>query len=233
MDEHSTPSARATPLRARLALGAFDLLYRSAILYWLASTIPFAGQWRTWQRLVLPRLHGRDILEIGCGPGWLLADMVAAGYHCQAIDASPQMVAAARRTLARRKVSGGSVTLARVQALPFPDAQFDAVVSSFPTPYIAEATSIREIARVLRPGGRLIIVEGAQLLPRGPLLGALTRFQRFVYGQTTTSTPDDAAQLAALRRRIPLEAAGLVPTHEIVTGPCWRAFIAYGAKPAP
>lgn len=225
---------RPTPAwHVRLILAAFDLLYRNATLYWLASTIPFAGQWRTWQRLALPRLCGHDVLEVGCGPGWLLADMVAAGFACHAIDASPQMVATAQRTLRRRKLlaSGTTVTLSRVQAIPFPDAAFDSVVSTFPTPYIAEPAALREIARVLRPGGRLIIIEGANLLPRGPLLWLLVQFARVIYGQRVSDGPPDPAALDAMLQRIPLHAAGLVPAQEVVTGPCWRAYLALGTKP--
>src|SRR5579883_599208 len=85
---------RSRSWRARVVLETFDLLYHHPALYWFASTIPFAGQWRTWQRLALPRLRGHDVLDVGCGPGWLLADMIAAGYACRAIDASPQMVRA-------------------------------------------------------------------------------------------------------------------------------------------
>ncbi|HST88150.1 MAG TPA: hypothetical protein VLJ14_07210, partial [Ktedonobacterales bacterium] len=50
------------PLRWRIVRPLFELLYHNRALYWLASTIPFAGQWRTWQRLTLLRLAGRDVL---------------------------------------------------------------------------------------------------------------------------------------------------------------------------
>ena len=220
--------------RTRLALGAFDLLYRNAALYWLASTIPFAGQWRVWQRLVLPRLRGHAVLEVGCGTGWLLADMLTAGYACQAIDASPQMVAAAQRTLRRRHLAhdGATVQVARAQQLPFADASFDMVVSTFPAPYIADPATQREIARVLRPGGRLIIVEGAHLLPKNPLLWVFVRVQMVVYGRAAVEGPAEATQLAALAQRIPMRAAGLIPSQAVVEGPFWRAYLAYGDKPA-
>lgn len=231
MSEPSVPRPTST-WHARLALAAFDQLYRNATLYWLASTIPFAGQWRTWQRLALPRLRGHDVLEVGCGPGWLLADMVAAGYACHAIDASPQMVATARRTLKRRHLAAASTTIsqARVQTIPFPDASFDSVVSTFPTPYIADPAALREIARVLRPGGRLVIIEGANLLPRGPLLWLLTQIARLVYGRAAEAGPPAPAILASMLQRIPMPAAGLIPTQEVVTGPFWRVYLALGEK---
>ena len=227
----TTPSASSW--RARIVLGAFDLLYRNAALYWLASTIPFAGQWRTWQRLALPRMQGHDVLEIGCGPGWLLADMLAAGYACHAIDASPQMVRAARHTLQRRRLpqAADTIQLARAQAIPFADASFDTVVSTFPAPYIHDPASLREIARVLRPGGRLIVVEGANLLPNGPWLRVLVGIERVVYGSAPV-TPPNLDQLAALERRIPMAQAGLRAGQEIITSPLWRAYLALGEKVA-
>jgi hypothetical protein len=66
-------------LRERFLRAAFGMLYRSRTLYWLASTIPFAGNWRVWQRRVLERITGNDVLEIGPGIGYLFADMVRAG----------------------------------------------------------------------------------------------------------------------------------------------------------
>src|SRR5690348_10474630 len=145
-----TPSLRRT---------LFETLYKNKYLYRFASTIPFAGQWRVWQRLVLPRLRGQDVLEVGCGIGDLLLDMAQAGYRCQAIDRSPQMVSATRAKLARQGLSDQvEVIQGEVQHLPFGDAMFDSVVSTFPTDYVGDPAALRGIARVLRPGGRLIVV---------------------------------------------------------------------------
>ena len=161
----------------------FETLYKNRYLYRFASTVPFAGQWRVWQRLVLPRLRGHDVLELGCGLGDLLADMIAAGYACRAVEHSPQMVAAARDTLHRRKLgNANAIVQGSAQRLPFSAASFDAVVSTFPSEYIYDSTTIAEVERVLRPGGRLIVVEGANLLPVGFLQPVLVFLQMLVYG---------------------------------------------------
>lgn len=175
---------------------------------------------------------GPAVLEVGCGPGWLLADLLTAGYDCHAIDASPQMVRAAQRTVRRRHLPlrEDTVQLARAQALPFADARFDTVVSTFPAPYISDPASLREIARVLRPGGRLVVVEGAHLLPITPWLRLLVGLERVVYGGAAVAGPPDANQLAALERHIPLSQAGLRAGQEIITGPFWRAYLALGEK---
>jgi SAM-dependent methyltransferase len=168
----------------------FETLYKNKYLYRFASTVPFAGQWREWQRLVLPRLVGHDVLELGSGLGDLLADMLQAGYSCQAIEHSPQMVAAARETLARRKVGSQHLVIqGSAQALPFSDSSFDTVVSTFPSEYIYDGATIDEVARVLRPGGRLIVVEGANLLPIGFFQPILVFLQMLVYGPAAILGP--------------------------------------------
>ena len=228
--------------------GLFELLYKNRALYWFASTIPFAGQWRVWQRLALPHLLGQDVLEVGCGIGDLLVDMAQAGYHCQAIDRSPQMVAATRAKLARKGLADRvEVAEGRVQALPFDDASFDSVVSTFPTEYIYDPATLREIARVLRPGGRLIIVIGAGLLPVGPLNFLLTLLHALVYGSSAlyrrrpaarreAKSGDDgrepAGGSASAGKYIPLEAVGLRRREEREVGNVWEAFLVIGEKDA-
>jgi ubiquinone/menaquinone biosynthesis C-methylase UbiE len=161
----------------------FETLYKNRYLYRFASTVPFAGQWRSWQRLVLPRIHGVDVLELGCGLGDLLADMLAAGYRCHAVEHSPQMVAAARDTLRRRRAGTDALVIqGSAQSLPFSDLSFDTVVSTFPSEYIYNPDTIAEVARVLRPAGRIIVIEGANLLPVGYLQPLLVLIQMLVYG---------------------------------------------------
>ncbi|HEX9069960.1 MAG TPA: class I SAM-dependent methyltransferase [Ktedonobacterales bacterium] len=215
--------------RASLLGTLFEMLYRNRTLYRLASTIPFAGQWRTWQRLAIPQLAGHDVLEVGCGLGDLLADMAQAGYHCTGVDRSPQMVAATRDTLRHREISpaAGQALQGDVRALPFPAASFDSVVSTFPTSYVTEEAALREVGRVLRPGGRYIIVLNAELLSDSPLLAPLVGFAALVYGRQRT--PMCSAGAGSLRG-IPWEAGALSPHATCVTGPHWRAYVVIGEK---
>jgi ubiquinone/menaquinone biosynthesis C-methylase UbiE len=236
---------------------AFETLYKNRHLYRFASTVPFAGQWRVWQRLVLPRIHGKDVLELGCGLGDLLADILNDGYHCFAVEHSPQMVAAARDTLKRRNVgSQATVIQGSSQSLPFSNGSFDTVVSTFPSEYIYDPNTIAEIERVLRPGGRLIIIEGANLLPVGFVQPFLVLLQLLVYGpravfgprrqrtmreevshseqdkpadESATSTTEELPD-AWFGRLIPLEQFGLRRRAERVRSQRWEVYITIGEK---
>ncbi|MGZ3616438.1 MAG: class I SAM-dependent methyltransferase [Ktedonobacteraceae bacterium] len=174
----------------RLRKLLFETLYKNKYLYRFASSVPFAGQWRVWQRLVLSRIGGHDVLELGCGLGDLLADMSEAGYFCHAVEQSPQMVRATRETLQRRKLDKKvTVIQGSAQHLPFSNASFDTVVSTFPSEYIYDPDTIAEVVRVLRQGGRLIVIEGANLLPIGFLQPFLVLIQNLVYGRASFYGP--------------------------------------------
>lgn len=228
----------------------FETLYRNKYLYRFASTVPFAGQWRTWQRQVLPLLRGRDVLELGCGLGDLLADMLATGYACRAIEHSPQMLKAARQTLAKRHLGGPDLVIqGSAQSLPFSTSSFDNVVSTFPSEYIYDPDTLAEVERVLRLNGRLIVIEGAGLLPVGFFQPVLLLLQMFVYGPGTIFTsrkqrqpqPQNSASAreqihtievanATFGRHIPLEKVGLTRRSQIVRSPRWEVYITIGEK---
>lgn len=141
----------------------FTQLYTNlAWSYDAVAWVVSRGHWQAWGEAALSRIEGTRVLEIGSGPGHLLATLAAEGYDVSAIDLSPQMVAMARRRLVRLGVPAGLV-LGRAQALPWPDALFDSVVMAFPAGFAVEPATLTEIGRVLRAGGRLIIVDGARL----------------------------------------------------------------------
>jgi SAM-dependent methyltransferase len=103
---------------------------------------------------------GERVLDVGCGPGFLTAEMAAAvgpGGRVQAIDASESMLGLALA----RCASLPQVALAAGDAarLELPDAAFDAVASVQVHEYVRDIEGgLRELHRVLRPGGRLVLV---------------------------------------------------------------------------
>ena len=120
-----------------------------------------------WDRildLVLAGRGGLDALDAGCGTGFLSFELAARGHHVTGVDFAPAMIAEARRKAAERSVSI-PFEEADAERLPFPSGRFDLTISrhllwTLPHPEAA----IDEWIRVLRPGGRLVVVD-SQLDP--------------------------------------------------------------------
>jgi ArsR family transcriptional regulator len=98
------------------------------------------------------------IADLGCGTGPLTATLAPFVRRVVAVDASAAMLAAAHRRL--DGTSNVDIRQGELEALPIADAEVDAVVMSLVLHYIAEPLkALGEAARVLRPGGRLIVVD--------------------------------------------------------------------------
>lgn len=107
---------------------------------------------------------GEAVLDAGCGTGSLAIAAkrrVGASGTVHAIDAAPEMIARARDKAARAGVDVAFET-ARAEALPFPDAHFDVVLSTLMLHHLpgpVRRAFAAEIRRVLRPGGRVLAVD--------------------------------------------------------------------------
>lgn len=103
-----------------------------------------------------------DFLDIGTGTGRLLELLGAQSDRAEGIDASREMLAVARAKLEAANLPHCGVRLADMYALPFADASFD-LVTIHQVLHYAEtpAMAVAEAARVLRPGGRLLLVDFA------------------------------------------------------------------------
>ena len=98
------------------------------------------------------------VADLGCGTGALSATLAPFVRRVIAVDGSAPMLAAARRRL--DGATNVDIRQGQVEALPIDGGQVDAVVMSLVLHYIAEpAKALGEAARVLRPGGRLIVVD--------------------------------------------------------------------------
>lgn len=127
-------------------------------------SIATAGERAAWDRilaLVVPKGQV-DALDAGCGTGFLSLELAALGHRVTGVDFAPSML-----EIARRKASEHGLTVrfehADAENLPFAAGSFDLAISrhvlwTLPHPEAA----IDEWKRVLRPGGRLAIVDGAQ-----------------------------------------------------------------------
>jgi len=155
-------------LPRRLVKSGFHLLYHElAFTYDAVAWLVSLGQWQAWGRTALDRVRGPRVLEIGHGPGHLLIGLARSGRRPIGIDRSPQMIRMAQQNIRRAGVKAPQVQC-RVQALPFRSGEFDSVVATFPSDYIADVATLREVQRVTNDRGRLIVVFGAQLIGREP-----------------------------------------------------------------
>ena len=119
---------------------------------------------RARTRAALAARAGERGLDVGCGPGFLVCELAMAvgpAGRIVGIDASPDMVAAARARVEREHVADQvDLALGDAARLDFPDASFDFVVAVQVYLYVADvARAVAEAARVLRPGGRLAVVD--------------------------------------------------------------------------
>ena len=106
------------------------------------------------------RLTADDhLLEVGCGSARLLAEQAAVVGHVAGLDKSEIQVSLARKRLAQRIAAGtAEIVLGDAMALPWKDGRFSVVASLNCLKFVPDPqNALREMHRVLRPGGRLVI----------------------------------------------------------------------------
>lgn len=102
--------------------------------------------------------RGKRVLDVGCGNGYVLSRYAAAGARACGVDLTPTAVALSRTRFAIEKLSGEFIQ-ANAERLPFPDNQFDCVCSMGVLHHVPDTErAVAEIHRVLKPGGRLIVM---------------------------------------------------------------------------
>jgi SAM-dependent methyltransferase len=107
---------------------------------------------------LLGDIAGRDVLEVGCGAAQCARWLTDQGAHAVAFDLSARQLQHARRIDQQLGRAALRLVQADATALPFADASFDVACSAFgAVPFVSDsALLMREVARVLRPGGRWV-----------------------------------------------------------------------------
>ncbi len=167
-DATSPTAAQAAALRGEpKRVFVRDLFDRLAPRYDRLNLVISLGQTTLWRRAALSDLDlrsGQRVLDVGCGTGWtgrFLRDRCP-GLEIEGLDLSPGMIAEAqRRDPQGRYFEGDAAAIAR------PEASYDLVTTiytsrNFPDPDRA----LSELVRVLRPGGRLVLLD--TFPPGGP-----------------------------------------------------------------
>jgi demethylmenaquinone methyltransferase/2-methoxy-6-polyprenyl-1,4-benzoquinol methylase len=150
----------------RLAPDAVRSMFdRIAPVYDAMNRVMTAGLDRRWRRATVAAVvrPGDRVLDAACGTGDLALAARDAGGRVTGLDFSPAMLERARRKDAAIEWVQGDAL-----ALPFADGSFDAATVGFGVRNLDDlAAGLRELRRVLRPGGRLGVLEITR--PRGPL----------------------------------------------------------------
>jgi demethylmenaquinone methyltransferase/2-methoxy-6-polyprenyl-1,4-benzoquinol methylase len=120
-------------------------------------------RWREAMVSAIDARAGQRVLDVATGTGMVAAALVRRyGVDVVGIDQSPQMLAGARARLARSPALAEHVTLREgdAQALPFGDGEFDHLTFTYLLRYVEDpAATMRELARVVAPGGRIAMLE--------------------------------------------------------------------------
>jgi demethylmenaquinone methyltransferase/2-methoxy-6-polyprenyl-1,4-benzoquinol methylase len=139
------------------------------------------GQDPRWRRALVAALAagpGERVLDVATGTGMVAFAIARSGCEVVGLDQSQEMLARARAKLAAEPELAARVSFVRGEAerLPFPDGHFDALSFTYLLRYVDDPTATMvELARVVRPGGRIAMVEFG--VPKAPALRALWRVQ--------------------------------------------------------
>jgi len=163
----------------------------SAEVYELGVELLFRGTADVMRRQVIPpvtrfvRAHGSPervrLLDVACGTGRTLHQLSRAfpAMRLHGVDLSPAYIRTARRRLA--DVAEVTLAVENAEALPWADATFDVLTSVYlfhELPRNARRNVVREMLRVLRPGGLVVIEDSAQLVESADIASALREFPR-------------------------------------------------------
>ena len=162
---------------------------------------------------------GHAVLDVATGPGepaTTIAALVGAEGRVVGVDVIPAMIAAAQREAERRNVRNVSFRTASADGMPFEDGSFDAVVSRFGVMFFPDPLAgVREMLRVLKPGGRLAMAvwHHAASNPYHSIL--LEILERYVPSPPLAPDAPDAFRFAAPGKLLRLtRAAGLEDARE-------------------
>ena len=212
------------------ALGSGSMFDRIARRYDFCNRVLSLGFDKSWRRRTVRSLQLGErprVLDVATGTGDLAIDIARAhpGATIIGLDPSTQMLAIAEQKLARRGFSARvTLVVGDAQALPYKSCEMDAATIAFGIRNVPDrAAALRELARVVRPGGRVAVLGE----PRGRFLGRVARFhcrhvvprigallsgsREYGYLQKSVAAFPPAEEFAALMQRSGLHVVEVVP----------------------
>lgn len=190
----------------------------SVLLRWLYTAFAWAydlvaasvslGRWQKWVMAILPATWATPVLEIGFGPGHLLEALKQIDPNVYGIDTSRQMCSLTSKRLLQ-KGHDPNISRASSEGIPFASHCFSTIFSTFPAPYIFSEATAREILRVIKPGGVLVVLLSVRM--KGSSLPE--RLIRFLF-RWTTSQPISQQMIDTLFTA--MVNAGLSPSVDVI-----------------
>jgi ubiquinone/menaquinone biosynthesis C-methylase UbiE len=114
--------------------------------------------WKNWLRQALPHIRGPKVLEISFGTGYLLTQY-AGKFETHGLDYNEKMVTVAQNNLKKKGITA-KLQKGNVESLPYDDETFDCIVNTMAfTGYPDGQKAMTEIHRVLKPGGRFVLID--------------------------------------------------------------------------
>ena len=116
--------------------------------------------WAAWSRALGHLMPPLDVVDLGCGEGYLAIEAAQWARHVTAIDRSPDVLARAKALGTRRRAANITWKRGEMEKLPLADQSFDLAILSQALHHAADpAIVLAEAARVLRPGGRVLLLD--------------------------------------------------------------------------
>ncbi|HEY2651277.1 MAG TPA: ubiquinone/menaquinone biosynthesis methyltransferase [Solirubrobacteraceae bacterium] len=167
------------PMRSPRKRQALELFEGLPARYDRTGAVMSFGQDPRWRRALVQAVDprpGQRVLDVATGTGMVALALARRGCAVVGLDQSPQMLAAARAKLQDAPAFADQVSFVQGEAerLPFASGSFDALTFTYLLRYVDDrAVTLAELARVVRPGGRIAMLEFA--VPASPLARTLWR----------------------------------------------------------
>jgi len=152
-----SPDYSTEPENAQQFTEQYDAFY-SQFANAYDRLVKFFPLWRNWLNNALPWIQGPKVLEVSFGTGYLLTQY-AGQFETYGIDLNHNLAKVTKENLRHIKLTA-HIQVANVESLPYPAAVFDSIINTMAfTTYPDGELAMAEITRVLKPGGRLVMLD--------------------------------------------------------------------------